>query len=50
MGAIIARDGTDRWIFVDVMILSKMGYKVHALTGKKDNTDFLKKFASTFAY
>jgi acrylyl-CoA reductase (NADPH) len=32
---------------VAVMILSKMGYKVHALTGKKDKTDFLKKLGAS---
>jgi alcohol dehydrogenase/acrylyl-CoA reductase (NADPH) len=30
-----------------VMILSKMGYKVHALTGKKNKTDFLKKLGAS---
>jgi len=32
---------------VAVMILAKMGYKVHALTGKKDRTDFLKKLGAS---
>ena len=32
---------------VAVMILAKMGYKVHALTGKKDKTDFLKKLGAS---
>ena len=31
---------------MSVMILSKMGYKVTAVTGKKDKTDFLKKLGA----
>ena len=29
---------------IAVMILSKMGYDVHAVTGKKDKNDYLKRF------
>ena len=32
---------------MSVMILSKMGYKVTAVTGKKDKTDFLKKLGAS---
>ena len=27
---------------IAIMVLSKMGYDVHAVTGKKDKTDYLK--------
>ena len=32
---------------MSVMVLSKMGYKVTAVTGKKDRTDFLKKLGAS---
>lgn len=32
---------------VAVMILAKMGYKVHAVTGKKDKVEFLKKLGAS---
>jgi len=32
---------------MSVMVLSKMGYKVTAVTGKKDKTDFLKKLGAS---